>query len=384
MDVTQLVEWTAAPSLAISSQGTVLALNSAYHRLAGPLAQSLIGGPCSEAVKATDGERSICVASGCPTLESLAAGRPVSLHWQGCALSDGPVRATTIAIPAERRTDDAVAVIVMHVDPEPATPEEPPARIRVHLFGRPESWLDDKPQLIRRRRVFEVVALLALAGEAGIQRDRIVSALWPDAPPGNGRQHLRVLLHALRAALGPDVVESVRSQCTTDEVIRLAPEVWVDLAAFRASAERIRRHAVAPPVDEETGRQRLQEIDRALALYRGELDEGGHFGEWSAPHRAYFRDQFLGLLVEAVPLAASLGEVERAVEYCRRAIACDPLDEGFQVALLTAYGYLGKRAAAIAQYREYRRLLAREFATEPSPAVERALREAINELHAYK
>jgi len=412
MQADQLVNWTADPSLAISASGRVMAVNDACVTLMGTTAASLVGQACSDVVHATDaaGDR-VCDPDQCATLASLAEGTSVPLEWCGWNLPEGGssvLRATTIAVPRGERVDDVAAVILLHLDPP--TPEiatdniEPRGAakaslvassdgaqlssatdgVRIHLFGRPRCWRDGTPQLIRRRRVFELLALLALAGDTGIYRDQIVTTLWPEAPRGNGRQHLRVLLHALRSALGPDVVEAVLQPCATESVLRLRAGVWVDVLRFQVGVSTVRQSVTDDTGAPEAGPERLQQLDQLIVLYPGELDEGGQFGEWVAPYREQARAQFLTLLAEAVPLAASLGQVERAIAYCRRAIMADPLEERFQVALITTYGRLGRRSAALAQYREYRRILASELAMEPTFAVECAFRQAVGALDAYQ
>ena len=412
MQADQLVNWTTDPSLAISASGRVMAVNDACVTLMGTTAASLVGQACSDVVHATDaaGDR-VCVPDQCATLASLAAGTSVPLEWCGWNLPEGGsavLRATTIAVPRGERVDDVAAVILLHLDPptagvatdnierrgavqaslvagsDGAQLSSATDAVRIHLFGRPKCWRDGAPQLIRRRRVFELLALLALAGDTGIYRDQIVTTFWPEAPRGNGRQHLRVLLHALRSALGPDVVEAVLQPCATESVLRLRAGVWVDVLRFQVGVSTVRPSVSDDTGTPEAGPERLQKLDQLIVLYQGELDEGGQFGEWVTPYREQARAQFLTLLAEAVPLAASLGQVERAIAYCRRAIMADPLEERFQVALITTFGRLGRRSAALAQYREYRRILASELAMEPTFAVECAFRQAVGALDAYQ
>src|SRR5690606_12326315 len=99
----------------------------------------------------------------------------------------------------------------------------------VRLLGQPECRVDGQRQpLRRRRRAFELLALLAFAGAEGVDRDQAVAMLWPDAPPGNGRLHLRVLLHELRSALGPSAFQPVPDRTGAENGVRLIPDVWVD------------------------------------------------------------------------------------------------------------------------------------------------------------
>jgi DNA-binding SARP family transcriptional activator len=388
MSAANLVNWTLAPSIAVTADGRVIAVNEACERLTGQPAEALLGRSCSDVVMATDaaGGR-VCRTEGCPTLASLAVGQAVALPWCDWIRHDGrrtPISATVLVIPRTERADHAAAVIMVHVADRGAalkasmpatTTEDPP--VRVQLLGKAACWRGDACQPVRRRGVLELLAILALAGDAGVPRTRISNTLWPDAPPGNGRTHLRVLLHSLLQMLGPDVVESPPHTSMQGEMVRLGGHVWTDIAEFAARA--IPRPAAthARPGTAADGQARLAEIDELLQLYRGDLDEAGEFGMWVTPHRERLRTRALGLLAEAAPLAAYLGRADRAVAYCLRAVELDPLHEGFRVALITAYGRLGQRSAAAAQYRTYRRILEEELSIQPSLVVERALREAV-------
>lgn len=386
MRATQVVQWTRSPSLAIAADGCVVATNDACDRLTGLPSQAATGMHCWDVVKATDASgEPVCSPTGCRTLEALGAGDAPDLEWSGWLLGCGTVasiRATVVAVPPDERSDRAAAVIFLNLEPN-AYPlrEAHPSAVRVFLLGSPECWNGSQRQQVSRHRVFELLTLLALSGEAGCTREGIVDTLWPDAPRGNGRQHLRVLLHAVRRALGADCIATVRQHSAGEERLRLSPHVWVDLAAFEASLE-----ALVPPAH---GRSAVREaraavgadgavdrLEETLALYRGGLDEFGKFGEWVAPHRERLRARYLSLVAQVILVLARSGRIEEAIAYCQRAVEADPLAESFQLALLTAYGHLGWQTAALAQYRDYRRTLARELQIEPSPAMKHAFRQA--------
>lgn len=399
MRATQVVQWTLSPSLAISADGCVVATNEACDRLTGLPPQAATEMHCWDVVKATDasGER-VCSPTDCPTLEALGEGEAPDLQWSGWMLGCGavaPLRATAIAVPPGERSDQVAAVIFLNLEPGVATEspadaspsayapvEAPRSDVRVRLLGSPECWNGRQRQRINRHRVFELLTLLALSGEWGCTREGIVDTLWPDAPRGNGRQHLRVLLHAIRKALGADSIETVRLPASREERLRLSPHVRVDLTAFEASAQVL----VPPPArgapclsghDGPRDDDAMERFEEAIGLYRGGLDECGKFGEWVAPHRERLRAHYLALLTAVVPALARCGRIYDAIAYCEQAVEVDPLAEPFQLALLTAYGHLGRRSAVLAQYRNYRWTLARELQMVPSGAIERAFRQAM-------
>ena len=49
-----------------------------------------------------------------------------------------------------------------------------------------------------QRRRLALLALLAVAGERGLTRDKLVAYLWPNSPSDNARHGLEQLLYGLR------------------------------------------------------------------------------------------------------------------------------------------------------------------------------------------
>lgn len=385
MSATRLVEGSAGPAFAIADDGTVLAVNTAGEQLFDRPARTLVGRYCGDVVAALDATgASVCRTDGCPTLEALEAGRATSLGWCAWVRPDGapmPISAHAIAVPRDARAGDrAAAIVLIHTEDTDTTSGlagtslGAVATTRLHLLGatRVQQLGDDVT--IRRRRSYELLAMLALAGEAGVGRDRLCDRLWPESPVGDGRAHLRVLVHGIRQALGAEVVVGPAPGAPCRDTLHLASHVWTDVGAFEREANAFLDASAGSPADRT---RRLQRATAIADLYHGDLGEGAAFGTWALPHRERLRSLLVRVLADAAVLAASTGNVPQAITFCQRAVTADPLHEGFRVALITAYGRLGRRTEALAQYRAYRRLLASELSLKPSPAVERALRQAV-------
>jgi len=378
--VERLVDGTLGPAFAIDGYGRVVAVNGAASDLLRTPASRLVGQRCSDVVCAVDGtgERS-CRPDGCPTLASLVAGRAIELPWRAWLRPDGtrlPILATALALPAETRSDSTAAVILLHpqataLDNGTAARTGGAENVYLRLFGSPQCIVNGEPVQLPRRRALEVLALLALAPAGGLRKDQVCDALWPEPPGGSERTHLRVLLHSLRQSLGCDVTVSVSAGA---ERLQLAPCVQVDATAFTRGLSLLRAGGASP---ERNVAECLDRIDALLSLYAADLDESGVFGAWVTPYQERLRSDYLGLLRDATRLAAGARDPARAMGYCQRAVAADPLQEEFQIALIAAYGQLGRRREALAQYQSYRSALTSDLALEPSSAVERALGTAL-------
>jgi len=103
------------------------------------------------------------------------------------------------------------------------------------LFGGLSLESDDAPigPGAQQRRRLTLLALLALADERGISRDRVQAHLWPESSSANARHALDQLLYSSRRELGSDSI------FTTTTALRLNPSVvrpdlWLFDSAIRA------------------------------------------------------------------------------------------------------------------------------------------------------
>ena len=152
----------------------------------------------------------------------------------------------------------------------------------------------------------------------------------------------------------------------------------VDVERFLAACGGASRH------DEPAADGELDELQRAVALYRGELLDGiaveaaPAFDEWLVGERERYRLVALQVLRQMIAALRRRGENMRALGYARRLLALDPwLEEAHRaVAELLALG--GQHGAALQQLEACRRVLAQELGVSPSPRtveLERRLRE---------
>lgn len=391
MEAARVVAWTSEPALAVAADGRIVALNAACEALLGRTPEEGEVLSCADLVNSgVLGCR--CDAAACGALHSMSSGAVIDLRH--CELRELgpegiPLAVAAVTIPPEERADGAVAVILLQEASRPRpletglgrwtwAPRDLPAHpdVRLRLLGRPEVEREGVSQNVRRRRSLELLALLTFGGATGLTRDWVSAQLWPDAPRGNGRAHLRVLLHDIRHTLSEHAVEVVLDAGGAETAIRLGRDVWTDVDAFQRAVRRGQRLRAEPALPAER-RERLGELREAIECYRQDLDATGEFGPWVATHRECLRSQLLSLITEAAELAASLGLVEDVIAYCRRAVEVDPLDESFRIALINTYGHLGRPAHARAEYEAYQRMLVQELSLRPSASIERALRCAL-------
>jgi DNA-binding SARP family transcriptional activator len=205
------------------------------------------------------------------------------------------------------------------------------------------------PLLTQPRRV-AILAYLAIARPHGFQaRDSLIALLWPEVDQAHGRHALRNALHALRQALGDDVIVTAGDHL-----------VGVDRARIFCDALELENDVAA-------GR-----LGRAVSGYEGELLRGFHvngapeFERWLDAERIRLRDLACAAGWRHADECLRAGDVTAAVRAARAAHAYAPDDELSLRRLLELLTTAGDRSSALRAYREFADRLRAEYGVEPS------------------
>ncbi|MGK2962945.1 MAG: tetratricopeptide repeat protein [Gemmatimonadaceae bacterium] len=207
------------------------------------------------------------------------------------------------------------------------------------------------PAAAQQKRRLGLLALLAIAGDRGISRDRLQSFLWPDSPPEKSRHALDQLIYAVRRALGTDPIFSEGRDLRLDRSV-----VRTDLEAF-AVAMRERRW------------------EDAVAEYGGPLLEGFYVSDnrdlesWIDSERMRIDQDYRSSLEALARSAALRGDNVTAVAWWRRLAASDPLSSRIAIEVIQALAASGENPAAIQHARNYERLVREELEIEPDPRI---------------
>jgi DNA-binding SARP family transcriptional activator len=226
-------------------------------------------------------------------------------------------------------------------------------RLRLRLLGGFRATIHGVgPVRVPLRRAQMLLAYLALSPGAANSRDQLTALLWSDLPTGSAHARLRHTLFMLRQAFGRDRFEGLE---LTRETVRLRPSsVRVDALDFERLA------ALTAP----------EALERAASLYQGDLLLGlpagdDAFEEWLGTQRARLRELAIGTLSKLLRHQRDAGTPDGAVRTALRLLALDPLQESVHRALMELYRDLGRRGAALRQYRVCVEVLARELGVAP-------------------
>jgi len=248
-----------------------------------------------------------------------------------------------------------------------AVPATPAARTRIEVLGPLRLLVDGvaaHPPQLRRRRVRELLALLALHGE--LDRARATDLLWPGLDPPAAARNLRVTLAYLRRVLEPGQLSGDRDRIR----LSVSPTLQVDLAELREHLDEARRANAR-------GEPAAAGLDLAAAvdLWRGEpLADLSGIPALVAPRTA--------ILAELTEAALTLGErrlaegaTAAARDLAERVLAAEPYAERALRLVLAAETQRRDPAALDDAIRRVRDALA-ALGLPPEPATQVVLRQA--------
>jgi serine/threonine-protein kinase len=205
---------------------------------------------------------------------------------------------------------------------------------------------------VQRRRM-AILALLAIARDRGLSRDKLLAYLWPEDDTDRARHTLSQLLYALRRDLDADVIVA------TGDMLRLNREViWSDVAEFEDALD-------------------AGESEHALALYAGPFLDGWYVGDapgferWTEDQRSRLNQRAIAALRQLAQGAMARADHESAVTWWRQLVTIDPVDARAAVGLMTALAAAGDRAGALRHAHVYEEIVKQEIDVPADRAVTR-------------
>jgi predicted ATPase/DNA-binding SARP family transcriptional activator len=232
---------------------------------------------------------------------------------------------------------------------------------RIELFG----WLrathgDCVVTRFRTQKCGSLLAYLAYYRYRSHPRDALAELLWPDCDRDAGRHRLRMALSSLRHQLEPPGVPPGAVILTDRNCVQLNPAACTtDVTRFEA--------ALAAAGRARSSTERVQHFCELVELYRGELLPG-YFEDWVLLERQQLAEAFLEVLGRLIAHEEQRGDLAQALQWARRAVAADPLREAGHHELIRLLAAAGQGEAALRQYQELERMLARELGAVPDAA----------------
>ena len=209
-----------------------------------------------------------------------------------------------------------------------------------------------------QRRSLALLSILAVHGDTGVSRDRLLALLWPDGDPDKVRHALTQSLYHIRRALSCD-----------------------DLFVIAGSSIRFNGQRIGTDVGRLLSLADVGSHEAVGAIYKGPFLDGFvlpssvEFDQWMSVERSRFQ-QIASRSLERLAVAAEQrSEWTAAVEWYQRRVALDPLSASATMRLMRALWASGDRAGAIQQGRAHAVLMNDELEIEADAAVLRLIDE---------
>ncbi|MBP2473493.1 DNA-binding SARP family transcriptional activator [Crossiella equi] len=242
------------------------------------------------------------------------------------------------------------------------------AAIRVRLLGQVTATgrsgdLELGPP--RQRALFAVLA--ARTGQA-VSREELIEAVWGASPPATVESSVYTYVARLRRSLEPRRALRAPAELLVGDTAGYSlqlPSDRVDTHVFQDRLDRVRQLAVRGAV-----RLALSESDGVRALWGG-TPFGGTPGPFAEEERRRLEELWFGAQEQR---AEMLLEVDRPTEVLgelAELVRRHPLRERPRLLRMLAFHRCGRRADALAEFREAREALIRELGIEPSVELQR-------------
>jgi DNA-binding SARP family transcriptional activator len=225
------------------------------------------------------------------------------------------------------------------------------------LLGPVGVWVDGRAVRLGGRRERTMLAVLLLAAGRLVPVEKIIDAVWGDAPPVTARRQVHNATSELRRVLGGLLV-------TREPGYLLAIEpAAVDLRVFESGVAAARAEVAAGRLAEAVAGFRS-----ALRLWRGPALSGvnGLAGE-----AAQLDEQRLSVLAELLDAELATGRHADLVRELSALVDEHPLRERFAAQLMLALYRCGRVPEALRVYQRARRALADGLGLEPRPELRR-------------
>jgi len=241
--------------------------------------------------------------------------------------------------------------------------------IQLNLFGAPILAEDGVPIDLPSPKALGLLAYLAVTGTRH-RRATLAALLWPESDPARAQNSLRYTLSLLARALNGAWLAVDRNTVGLDGSQLGA----VDVVRFRTLLAECQTHGHSA---RETCPECLSTLGQAVELYAGDfmagftLRDSMEFNTWRSLEAEALQQELVDALRRLVEGCSAQGKVKQAIEYAKRWLALDRLDEAAHQALMRLYVRSDQRTAALRQYEACERVLMETLGVSPSEETRR-------------
>ena len=215
----------------------------------------------------------------------------------------------------------------------------------------------------RSHRTGALLAYLAYHARRAHPREELIELFWPEADIEAGRTSLRTALSSLRHQLEPPGTASGTVLVADRQSVQLRSEaINTDAAGFEAALTAAQQLSAT-----ERAEEKIQWLRQAINAYTGPLLPG-YYEDWILGERTRLSEAYQHALFTLARNLQQFGQMDQAIDYARRALAPDALNEEAHLLLMELYRADNQPDAARQQYAVLEQILQSEMHMAPSPA----------------
>jgi len=251
------------------------------------------------------------------------------------------------------------------------------AHLTISLLGPLQVILDGEPvTAFESDKVRALLVFLAVESDRPHRRETLVGLFWPEQAERSARHNLSQALFNLRRAIRDhDAAHTKRGAppflSVTHQTIQFNSnsDYSLDTTAFGVLLDACEEHRHSRL---ETCDPCMARLQKAVVLYQGDFFEGFSLGdspafeEWSVLQREWAHRLALSALHLLARCHEQHGELKQALQHTWRQLELDPWREKAHRQLMRLLALIGRRSAALRQYRVCRRVLEEELGVSPS------------------
>lgn len=255
--------------------------------------------------------------------------------------------------------------------------------MRIQLLG--QFTIEYKGKRLENSRANKSVMLLAyfiFNRSRRISHKELYTLLWEDGGDSDDPENaLKVAIHRVRTLLNKLDPSAGRSVLLTGKSgdrnlgkdFLWNPEIGVALDIDEFTA--LSRPAEGEPAE------RLEQLQRAVALYQGELLPSLSSERWVMPLSTHYHDLYCKTVESALALLKEQGKLEEIVTLCRTGLRHEPYSEAFYRYMLRALVDSGNPQRALVAYEDYRNRHFEFFGELPPKSIRELGREAAQQIN---
>ncbi|MFJ3217857.1 AfsR/SARP family transcriptional regulator [Kitasatospora sp. NPDC086801] len=247
----------------------------------------------------------------------------------------------------------------------------PAPRVEYRILGPLEALVDARLLNLGGIRQQTVLAALLLDANRVVSVDRLVRALYEEAPPATARAQVQISVSALRRLFAAHGLSDVITTHPQGYMVKAA-DAQLDLLQARGLVGRAR--ALRDDGQKTEAHDRKAEaaalFRQALGLWRGD-PLGGLPSEAIRSAAGQLTEQWVGATEECIQLELALGRHGAAVGELLGLVDEFPLRERLRGQLMLALYRSGRQTEALQVYRDTRQWMIDELGVEPDPRLQR-------------